>query len=168
MWDAAGLPLKLGAVPTTPYACPMFAPALPGFPTTQQLATGTAAVIRPNRFKGCSDAHTTRVIWLQRVDAVLAFKSRRNANSTSDITQDRALHQRAAFSPSLAELLPDLAPHEKDAGRTAHWRVLAGERQLSCLAVYSKRSDAVTALVAGIQKRSAGIELDVPWVISHG
>jgi len=140
MWDAAGLPLKLGAVPTTPYACPMFAPALPGFPTTQQLATGTAAVIRPNR----------------------------NANSTSDITQDRALHQRAAFSPSLAELLPDLAPHEKDAGRTAHWRVLAGERQLSCLAVYSKRSDAVTALVAGIQKRSAGIELDVPWVISHG
>ena len=35
MWDTAGLPLKLVADPTTPQGCPMFAPALPGFPATQ-------------------------------------------------------------------------------------------------------------------------------------
>jgi hypothetical protein len=35
MWDTTVLSLKPVAVLTTPYGCPMFAPALPGFPTTQ-------------------------------------------------------------------------------------------------------------------------------------
>jgi hypothetical protein len=35
MWDTADLPLKPLADFAAPYGCPMFAPALPGLPTTQ-------------------------------------------------------------------------------------------------------------------------------------
>ena len=34
-WDIVGPPLKPSKVSTTLYGCPMFAPALPGFPATQ-------------------------------------------------------------------------------------------------------------------------------------
>ena len=36
VWDTAGLALKPLADPTELHGCPMFAPALPGFPTTQR------------------------------------------------------------------------------------------------------------------------------------